>query len=200
MNIVHKDIVLISAPDCKTVPTHRTHITLESDGFIVHQFPVDKSWDIRQLKAEMEKVFPIVQRKAANFTFVKACYGELVMPNVPDSIYMTAERVLSIVGQRSIYLLPEKILVDSTCATDDDGSDSELEKCPWEEEGSAVDVVSVDLTDQQSSTGGPSTSARLTKEERRMSLNEMFPSANDRCISRAVEMYDSLEEAADFLA
>ena len=107
---------------------------------------------------------------------------------------------LSIVGQGSIYLLPEKILVDSTRATEDDGSDSELEKCPWEEEGSAVDVVSVDLTDQQSSTGGPSTSARLTKEERRMSLNEMFPSANDRCISRAVEMYDSLEEAAAFLA
>ena len=92
------------------------------------------------------------------------------MPNVPDSISMTAERVLSIVGQGSIYLLPEKILVDSTRATEDDGSDSELEKCPWEEEGSAVDVVSVDLTDQQPSTGGASTSARLTKDERRMRL------------------------------
>ena len=163
VNIVHEDIVLIPAPDCKTVPTHRTHITLENDGFIVHQFPVDKSWDIGQLKAEMEKVFPIVQRKAANFTFVKACYGELVMPNVPDSIYMTAERVLSIVGQGSIYLLPEKILVDSACATEDDGSDSELEKCPWEEEGSAVDVVSVDLTDQQSSTRGAIYFSKINK-------------------------------------
>ena len=55
----------------------------------------------------MEKVFPILQRKAANFTFVKACYDELVVANVPDSISMTAERVLSIVGQGSIYLLPE---------------------------------------------------------------------------------------------
>ena len=200
VNIVHKDIVLIPAPDCKTVPTHRTRITLENDGFIVHQFPVDKSWDIGQLKAEIEKVFPILQRKAANFTFVKACYGELVVPNVPDSISMNAERLLSIVGQGSIYLLPEKILVDSTRATEDDGSDSELEKCPWEEEGSAVDVVSVDLTDQQPSTGRPSTSARLTKEERRMRLKEMFPSTEDRRISLAVEMYDSLEEAADFLA
>ena len=124
---------------------------------------MDKSWDIGQLKADMEKVFPILQRKPANFTFVKACYVELVMPNVPDSIFMTAERALSIVGQGSIYLLPEKILVDSTHASEDDGSDSELEKCPWEEEGSAVDVVSVHLTDQQSSTGRPSTSARLKK-------------------------------------
>ena len=63
-----------------------------------------------------------------------------------------------------------------------------------------MDVVSADLTDQQSSTGGPSTSARLTKEERRMKLKEMFPSTEDRRISSAVEMYDSLEEAADFLA
>ena len=110
---------------------------------------MDKSWDIGQLKADMEKVFPILQRKPANFTFVKACYVELVMPNVPDSIFMTAERVLSIVGQGSIYLLPEKILVDSTHASEDDGS--------------AVDVVSVHLTDQQSSTGRPSTSARLKK-------------------------------------
>lgn len=122
---------------------------MENDGFIVYQFPVDKSWDIGQLKADMEKVFPILQRKPANFTFVKACYVELVMPNVPDSIFMTAERVLSIVGQGSIYLLPEKILVDSTHASEDDGS--------------AVDVVSVHLTDQQSSTGRPSTSARLKK-------------------------------------
>ena len=110
---------------------------------------MDKSWDIGQLKADMEKVFPILQRKPANFTFVKACYVELVMPNVPDSIFMTAERVLSIVGQGSIYLLPEKILVDSTHASEGDGS--------------AVDVVSVHLTDQQSSTGRPSTSARLKK-------------------------------------
>jgi len=58
----------------------------------------------------------------------------------------------------------------------------------------SVDVVSVDLTDQQPSTGEPSTSARLTKEEQRMRSKE------DRRISLAVEMYDSLEEAADFLA
>ena len=78
MTIDNKDLVLIRTPDCKTVPTHRTRITLENDGFIVHEFPVDKSWDIGKLKAEIKKVFPILQRKAANFTLVKACYGELV--------------------------------------------------------------------------------------------------------------------------
>lgn len=61
---------------------------------------------------------------------------------------MIVERVLSIVGQGSIYLFLEKILVDSISVIEDDGSDLELEKCLWEEEGSVVDVVSVDLIDQ----------------------------------------------------
>ena len=67
VNIVHKDIVLIPAPDCKTVPTHRTHITLENDGFIAHQFPVDKSWDIGQLKAENRKGISHSSTKSSKF-------------------------------------------------------------------------------------------------------------------------------------
>jgi len=75
VNIVHKYIVLIFAPDCKTVPTHRTRITLENDGFIVHQFPVDKSWDIGQLKAEMERYFPFFNEKQQISHLLKLAMG-----------------------------------------------------------------------------------------------------------------------------
>ena len=43
-NVVYKDLILLPEPDTKTVPTHRSRITLENDGFVVHEFPVDRSW------------------------------------------------------------------------------------------------------------------------------------------------------------
>ena len=62
------------------------------------------------------------------------------MPNVPDSIDMNEKRILSIVGQGSIYLLSEKTLDESACSIKDQQSDSELEKCPWERDENAVNT------------------------------------------------------------
>ena len=72
--------------------------TLENDGFVVHEFPIDKSWQEEEFKAEVRKVFPILVSKCANFKFAKACYGEIVSPKVADGITMNAARVLSISG------------------------------------------------------------------------------------------------------
>ena len=37
-NVVYKDLILLPEPDTKTVPPHRLRITLENDGFVVHEF------------------------------------------------------------------------------------------------------------------------------------------------------------------
>ena len=58
----------------------------------------------------MRKVFPILVHKCANFKFAKACYGAIVSPKVADGITMNAARVISISGQGSIYLRPDKVL------------------------------------------------------------------------------------------
>jgi len=97
-NVVYKDLILLPELDTKTVPSHRSRITLENDGFVVQEFPIDKSWQEEEFKAEVRKVFPILVSKCANFKFAKACYGEIVSPKVPDGITMNAARVLSISG------------------------------------------------------------------------------------------------------
>ena len=42
-NVFYKDLILLPEPDTKTVPTHRSRITLENDGFVVHEFSIDRS-------------------------------------------------------------------------------------------------------------------------------------------------------------
>ena len=73
---------------------------------------------------------------------------------------MNSERILSIVQQGAIYLIPDKVLDESTCTTEEDEteSDIELERVTWipdkangsvvKEEKSA-DVTKIDLTGQQ---------------------------------------------------
>ena len=89
-NVVYKDLILLSEPDTKTVPTHQSRITLENDVFVVHEFPINKSWHEEDFKAEVRKVFPILVLKCANFKFAKACYGEIVSPKVANGITMNA--------------------------------------------------------------------------------------------------------------
>lgn len=98
MQCCYKDLILLPERDTKTVPTHRR--TLENDGFVVHEFPIDKSWQEEEFKVEVRKVLPILVSKCANvkLNFAKACYGEIVSPKVADGITMNAARVLSISG------------------------------------------------------------------------------------------------------
>lgn len=120
-NVVYKDLILL--PDTKTVPTHRSNITLENDGFVVHEFPIDRSWQ------EEESSSRFLVDECADFKFAKVCYGEIVSPKVADGITMDAARVLSISGQRSIYLRPDKVLHKNPEEID---GDSDLDKCPWD--------------------------------------------------------------------
>ena len=207
-SIVHKDIILLPNPDQKAVPTHRSRISLENQGFVVHEFPIDKAWGEEKLRFEIKKIFPVLDQKASSFSFVKACYGEIVVPKIADGVSMDATRVLSIAQQSCIYLRPDRILEGETEDLMEEISDSELEKCPWDgvtagEErpckqlctGSLRNEI-VDLTEGQR----PPTSSHQGKSEQQVILQEMFPSAPEREIKLAVEVCSSLHEAADFLA
>ena len=72
---------------------------MENDGFMVHEFPIDKSWQEETFKAEVRKVFPILVLKCANFKFAKACYGEIVSPKVADDITMNLHEFLAFQGK-----------------------------------------------------------------------------------------------------
>ena len=141
-SIVYKDIILLPRPDEKSVPTHRTRITLENQGYVVHEFPINKSWDEQQLYSEIKKAFPVLDTDDATIHFVKACYGDIVVPKVADGVSMNATRLLSIIGQGCIYLMPDRVIGqplidgDEQQACDQDEvmyiSDSELNNDPFE--------------------------------------------------------------------
>ena len=38
LNVVYKDLILVPEPGTKTVPNHRSRITLENNGFVLHEF------------------------------------------------------------------------------------------------------------------------------------------------------------------
>ena len=42
--------------------------------------------------------------------FVKACYGDIDVPKVADGVSMNATRLLSIIGQGCIYLMPDRVI------------------------------------------------------------------------------------------
>ena len=206
-NVVYKDLILLPEPDTKTVPTHRSRITLENDGFVVHEFPIDKSLQEEEFKAEVRKVFPILVSKCANFKFAKACYGEIVSPKVADRITMNAARVLSISGQGRIYLRPDKVLHETSEEVD---GDSDLDRCPWDtQEDDLEDVKTPErpLTPEPQtvadSDGLPSTSSgasAMDQEKSFLVLKEMFPETKEEVLKLAYDCSNSLEEAASFLA
>ena len=191
------------------MPTHRSRISLENEGFVVHEFPIDKAWGEEKLRSEIKKAFPVLDQKNSNFSYVKACYGEIVVPKIADGVSMDATRVLSIAQQACIYLQPDKILQGESEEFEDDISDSEFEKCSWDvaleekpnkqlctESASAQSFV--DLTKQRESI--PSSSSKATREEQQMLLREMFPSRPEEDIDIAVASTLSIEEAAERLA
>eukprot|EP00794_Sanderia_malayensis_P004368 gene4368-4949_t len=59
---------------------------------------------------EVRHAFPVILAKVADISFVRGCYGDIVVPKVADGVPMNAARLLSIVGEGSIYLLPDKML------------------------------------------------------------------------------------------
>ena len=195
-SIVYKDIILLPRPDEKSVPTHRTRITLENQGYVVHEFPINKSWDEQQLYSEIKKAFPVLDTDDATIHFVKACYGDIVVPKVADGVSMNATRLLSIIGQGCIYLMPDRVIGqplidgDEQQACDPDEvlyiSDSELNNDPFEEHGC-----------DEKNKG--STMVESTRGKQKLTLQEIFPDIEEVELLNALDSSDSIEEAVDFL-
>lgn len=164
--IIYKDIVLLPRPEEKSVPTHRTRITLENEGYVVHEFPINKSWDERQLYSEIKNAFPVLDTEGASIQFVKACYGDIVVPKVADGVKMNATRLLSIVGQGCVYLMPDRAL-GQCLPVDVEESDSELNSSPFEEH-----VVIDDETSQGSTL---TQTKEPTRGQQQLTLKEIFP-------------------------
>ena len=108
-DIVHKDVVLLPSPDTKSVPRHQARCRLENNGFVVHAFPVDKSLQEEDLRAQIREVFPAL--KETDFEFVKSCYGQIITPKLATGVYFSSSRVLSLAGQGSIYTQTKTNLV-----------------------------------------------------------------------------------------
>ena len=149
----------------------------------------------------------ILVSKCANFKFAEACYGEIVPPKVADGITMNAARVLSISGQGSIYLRPDKVLHKNSEEVD---GDSDLDRCPWDTlEDDLGDVKTPErplTTEPQTvadSDGLPSTfsgASAMDQERSFLVLKEMFPETKEEELKLAYDCSNSLQEAASFLA
>ncbi|XP_028417758.1 uncharacterized protein LOC114542297 [Dendronephthya gigantea] len=109
--VVHKDLVFIPDPEEEQVPTHTARVTLETDGKVVHGFPVDTGWDARSLRKEICKQIP--ELEYSEFEYVKACYGKLVPLNLANGVEATAEIILKVAGQGAIYLRCTELEDDS---------------------------------------------------------------------------------------
>ena len=172
---------------------------------MVHEFPIDKSWQEEEFKAEVRKVFPILVSKCANFKFAKACYGEIVSPKVADGITMNAARVLRISGQGSIYLRPDKVLHKNS-----EEVDETLDRCSWDTHDDDLEDVKTPerpLTPEPQtvavSDGLPSTSSCASGMDQEKSFlvpKETFPEMKEEVLKLAYDCSNSVEEAASLLA
>ena len=66
---IYKDLILIPDPKETKVPTHSARIELETEGKVVHGFPVDTQWDARTLRNKITDQFP--RLIASPFEYIK---------------------------------------------------------------------------------------------------------------------------------
>lgn len=88
--IVYKDLVYIPDPDEGQVPTHNARVTLETEGNVVHGFPVDTAWDSRTLKNKIcDQIRPLF---TSEFEYVKVCKDAFFKRYVQYFLYLSAIR------------------------------------------------------------------------------------------------------------
>lgn len=104
--VVFKDLVLLLSPEVKGVPTHSSRVRLENDGFVIHSYPVDKNWKESELREAIVEAFSDIPLNCS-FTFVKSCYGQLVVPKIAAGVEYCASGALNLAGQGAIYFKPE---------------------------------------------------------------------------------------------
>lgn len=147
-DVVHKDVILLPSPNTRSLPTHQTRCRLENNGFVVHAFPLDKSLQEEDLRAQIRELFPPLAE--IDFEFVKSCYGQIITPKLATGVHFSASRVLGLAGQGSIYIRPECDISASLCSDTDSPPQSpdptsgnpSLSSFPAQVEGADGDVYS----------------------------------------------------------
>lgn len=201
-DVVHKDVVLLPSPDTKSVPTHQTRCRLENNGFVIHGFPVDKSLQEDDLRAQIRELFPPLAE--TDFEFVKSCYGQIITPKLATGVHFSASRVLGLAGQGSIYIRPECDISASLCSDTDsppqspdhDPSPSSLlpEQVKSDDDGECSGLSNVSYL----STADLSSSA--TNQGKLDQLKDMFPGKSTSILQNALTCHGSVSRAALFLS
>ena len=196
--IVHKDLILIDDPSCCSVPTHRKRIELEKRGLVLHEFPFDKSWDEQATRYNISEGFPILSSKNIDYEFMKACYGELVQPQLAMGVGMTGARLVKMAGQGAVYIRAVKTLclesdADELCADMDDADiidfedlikqcdSSNIEQVPGETENPDVAVLKVIFPDTPEAT--IKEALDLSADSREMAASSLVSWSNDEASS-----------------
>eukprot|EP00112_Aurelia_sp_Birch-Aquarium-sp1_P018322 Seg4355.5 transcript_id=Seg4355.5/GoldUCD/mRNA.D3Y31 product="hypothetical protein" protein_id=Seg4355.5/GoldUCD/D3Y31 len=125
---VNRDLVIIPNPNTTKVPSHGSHLKLETRGFVIHEFPICRSWDADKLRNQIEKHLP---NEYCLFEYMKACYGTLVTPKLADGVKMSGDILVRLVGQGCIYV---RTLFPVTNEDDDEEEDMDLLVNPFDRE------------------------------------------------------------------
>ena len=197
-NIVYKDVVLLPSPSSKTVPTHQTRCQLENEGFVVHEFLVDKSLDEEDFKEKIKGLFSVLQDKEVDFDFVKSCYGQIVTPKIATGVKFSAARVLSISGQGSIYIRPKQ---DFPVSNESDESSAQGPLTPLPFDSFGVDGGSARSSVCNSNgASAPGPSRTVSEEDKLQQLVELFPNKSTDVLCQALNDHMTVSEAALYLS
>ena len=71
---VHNDLILIPDPNEDQVPTHSARITLETEGQVLHGFPVESHWDAKTLWRKIAEQFPRLSSSPFEYVKVSCMY------------------------------------------------------------------------------------------------------------------------------
>ena len=69
--IFHKDLVIISNPNTKQLPSHINKVKLKERGLIIHQFLFNKEWTYIDLKRNIESQ---LSREDIMFEYLKVTF------------------------------------------------------------------------------------------------------------------------------
>ena len=74
---VHKDLILVPDPNEEQVPMHVARVALETEGKVVHGFPVETQWDAKTLRKKIVDQFP--RLIACPFEYTKVSFFAFVI-------------------------------------------------------------------------------------------------------------------------
>lgn len=195
-NVVYKDVVLLPTPGTKTVPTHQTRCQLEGNGFVIHGFPVDKSWEEEEFKAKIRELF--LPLEDMDFDFVKSCYGQIVTPKLATGVKFSAARVIGLCGQGSIYIRPKD---DFPVVPVSESSHSPV---PVLSDNEELDDNDRPSTSSNAHSGQdllePCCSVSLRDEDQMDQLCEMFPEKSSDVLHQALASHGTVSRAALYLS